>query len=640
MIVLILTILIYWPGLKGGFIFDDYSNLGEMSKYGDLSHWENAEKFIINGIAGPSGRPISLASFVLTASSWPVDATPFKIINLFIHLLCGFLLFIVIRLTLKTYGYIDQKAIWIALLGSSFWLVHPLFVSTTLYVIQRMTQLAMFFCLLGIAGYLYGRILLKTYPIKAYTIMTLSIGLGTVFATFSKENGALLPLLILVIEFCNPNKVTKPLWQWKAIFLWLPSLAIFLFLVKHINFSENIWPNRNFNQSERLLTETRILIEYLLHILIPQIEGNGLFQDGYLVSKSLTQPISTLFSSLFLSILLVFSFILKKRFPLFSLAILFFFAAHLMESTVLALELYFEHRNYLAAIFLFLPIAAFFYWLKDKINSAVLIFICFTIIGTLSWMTWQRSILWSNSENLLLYWAQKNPNSDRAQSLIARHFIRNGQELEANLLLEKAIEVNKNSGLLSFQLLLQKINSKKVKEQDFLNIIKRIPNQRADPQAIPWIRDISMTIANDPYLTSLYGDSMLSVLDTLLDKNAAYQSIPQFNSMMNFLKGMILAAQNKPDLAFEAYTQAYMIDQDIDMGISIVSDLANRGYREYALKLLGQVYNDCIDRSEGLLNRSKSSYIIDIKKLEQNIIQDISLNGAEFSLKDGGGNVN
>lgn len=623
-IVLTLTALIYWPGLKGGFIFDDYSNLGEMSKYGDLNQWENAKKFIMNGIAGPSGRPISLASFVLTASSWPVNATPFKIINLFIHLLCGFLLFITLNLTLKSYGYKKQDAIWISLLGSTLWIIHPFFVSTTLYVIQRMTQLAMLFCLLGIMGYLRGRTLLNIKPIKAYVIMSISIVLGTFFATFSKENGALLPLLILVIEFCNPNKNIKLIWKWRLIFLWLPSLAIILFLLKQINFSDHVWLNRNFNQIERLLTETRILTEYLKYIFIPTIEGNGLFQDGYTISKSLMQPISTLYSSLFLGMLIVLSFIFRRKFPLFSLAILFFFVAHLIESTILGLELYFEHRNYFASIFLFLPVASFLYWMKDKAHPIIVIFLCFIIIFTLSWMTWQRAKLWSNSENLLLYWAQKNPNSERSQSLIARHLIKNGQELEGMAVLEKMLEKN-NSGLLSFQLLIYKINLKIVKEQDFINTINEIPSQRADPQAMPWIRDASMTIANDADLAALFGDSMLSVLDALVAENSKYKSIPKFLSMINFLKGMILTAQNKSDLAVEAYTQAYILDRDIDMGISIVSDLANRGYRQAALNLLGRVYADCISLDKDILNQPKSEYVRKIKELKQNIIADMDV---------------
>ena len=99
-LVLIFTVLIYIPGLFGGFLFDDYPNLGEMTRYGDMSNWENAKSFIFNGFSGPTGRPLSLASFLLTAESWPTNAIPFKIINLIIHLMCGAGLYWVIYLIL------------------------------------------------------------------------------------------------------------------------------------------------------------------------------------------------------------------------------------------------------------------------------------------------------------------------------------------------------------------------------------------------------------------------------------------------------------------------------------------------------------------------------------------------------------
>ena len=81
----------------------------------------------------------------------------------------------------------EQQAIWIALIASGIWLLHPYFVSTTLYVVQRMAQLATLFTLIGIIGYLKARLLLAHKPILAYFYMALSIGLCTILATYSKE---------------------------------------------------------------------------------------------------------------------------------------------------------------------------------------------------------------------------------------------------------------------------------------------------------------------------------------------------------------------------------------------------------------------------------------------------------------------
>jgi hypothetical protein len=65
-----------------------------------------------------------------------------------------------------------------------------------------------------------------------------------------------------------------------------------------------------------------------------------------------------------------------------------------MESTVVGLELYFEHRNYLAAIFLFLPIASGLYLLRSKIDTKLVHLIVILILLILSFFTYERAKLW------------------------------------------------------------------------------------------------------------------------------------------------------------------------------------------------------------------------------------------------------
>lgn len=607
--ILLLTIIIYLPGLKAGFLFDDYPNLGEMSKYGDMHHWDNARKFVMNGIAGPTGRPISLLTFVPQADSWLENsAKPFKVVNLIIHLLCGILLYWVTQLLLRAYGEVKApKIAWIALLTTSFWLLHPLMLSTTLYVIQRMAQLPLLFSLLAMVGYFKGRSVLNVKPYFAYSLMTISLGLGTVLATLSKENGALLPLLILVIEFCNPNKNNRPLWQWRAVCLWLPSLAIVVMLLRYIDLSPDPWQNRNFNQIERLLTEGRVMVDYLLQLFAPRIEGYGFFQDGFLVSKGWFSPLSTLFSIIFLLVLFSASLIFRKKYPLIALAILFFFAAHLMESTFIGLELYFEHRNYVAAIFLFLPLAAGLYALSEKIKPSVVIFVSILILAFLATMTWQRATLWSNTDKLMLYWAQNSPNSPRAQSVIAAVLAKGGHYKEADEILEHALQKRPESGLLAFQLLLQKFEEGTVNHRDFIVAQNRVANQRADIQAVMATRDLILYVLDEPKFTAEYGDDLISLLNRMLD-NPSYVRIKDFKGYVIYLKGRILLSQNKSDAAYQNFSQALSILVDVDEGLNMVVILGNAGYLPQALQLLDQTATVYHKQPLDTLKRSKTYY--------------------------------
>ena len=611
--ILVLTVFVYWAGLQGNFLFDDYPNLQDLGTYGVIDSWDKVRNFISNGFSGPTGRPISLLSFLIDANTWPASPYSFKYTNLMIHLFNGVLLYWAILLLLKNYNYKENKSIWIALVASAIWLLHPYFVSTTLYVVQRMAQLATLFSLVGIVGYLKCRLSIPFRPVRAYIGMVFFLGLGTVFATYSKENGALLPFLILVIEFCNPNKMNRPIWQWRAFFLWLPSIAILVVLSKYITFAEDPWPNRNFNMIERLYSESRILCEYLFNLLIPQVELRGLYQDAFIVSKSIFNPITTLYSIVFLLALLFLALFFKNRYPLFALGILFFLTAHLMESTVIGLELYFEHRNYLAAIFLFLPIVSGLALLKDRIDARLVNLIVIFILGGLSFFTYERAKLWGNTPALELYWAQNSPNSPRAQSSIAGMLFDQGRVLEANLFLETAIQRMPESALLNMRLLLQKVYSDIATEQDFAITSQMLRKQPFDAQAVQALRNLVEYIT-EQHKAQHYGQWSLQLINEL-ETNNEYKNYPVFQRLMPYLKAKIYLEQGNVEKSLKYYSDAIILYNDVEAGMMMVSELATHGNMKEALVLLNTVETIYKKQEISTLKRSSKEYDFEIGRI-------------------------
>lgn len=619
--ILVLCASVYWVGLKGNFLFDDYPNLQDLGTYGVIDSWDKCRAFIFNGFAGPTGRPISLASFLIDANTWPTSPYPFKYTNLMIHLLNGVLLCWATLLLLKNYNYNEKKAIWISLVATAIWLLHPYMVSTTLYIVQRMAQLATLFTLIGIVGYLKSRLLLKTKPKLAYLYMAIAIVICTLLAIYSKENGALLPLLILVIEFCNPNKNHKPMWQWRAIFLWLPALAISLLMLKYVTFADNPWPNRNFNMVERLYSETRIVTEYLFNLIIPQIELKGLYQDGFDISRSFINPITTLYSTIFLTLLFVSSFILRKKLPLLAVAILFFFAAHFMESTVIGLELYFEHRNYTAALFLFLPFASGLYSLRKYISHHLVNLIVIIILAILSFFTYERAKLWGNTEELQLYWAKISPNSPRAQNSIAEVLLNQGRYQESNHFLEQAIQRMPDSALLNVRLLLQKVYMNIATEQDFIQTAYKLQTQPFDAQAVQALRTlVEYVTLNDKNLN--YVNSSLLLINTL-EKNAQYNHFPLFQRLMPYLKAKIYLAEKKPDQSLKQYQDAIVRYNDVEAGMMMVAELGSAGYLKQALILLDQVENIYQKQPKSDLKRSSKEYDSEISRIKTILMEQL-----------------
>lgn len=627
-----LTWAIYLPGLHGGFLFDDMPNLSELGTRGGIENWESFKSFVFHGAAGPLGRPISLASFLLDDNFWPSVPAPFKQTNLLLHLLTGVLLCWATLNLLRLYGVREEQARWGAILNMGFWMLHPYMVSTTLYVVQRMAQLATLFVLAGLAGYLHGRLVMQRRRTAGYLWMTFSLGLGTVLASLSKENGILLPMLTLVIEWCRPRPApadqataVPPDWRWRMVFLWLPSLAVLWTLGKEINFSPNAWPTRPFNQIERLLTEPRIVWEYLQHLFIPRIEGLGLFQDGYEISTSLSSPLATLPSLFGLVMLLLAGLLLRRKLPYVALAILFFFASHLIESTVVGLELYFEHRNYAAAVFLFLPIVMGLLWLAEKKSVFIAATTLCAMLTLLALLTWQRATLWSNTEALQNYWAVTSPLSPRAQNHLAMQMFQSNQPEKGFQLLEQASDRLPQSSLLTMQWLLQKVVRQAATPQDFGSVKNKLPAQRFDAQALLGIRMIVDSL-QEAGSRPEYRQHTLELLDVMRSL-PRYTAVPLFNRLEPYLRGSLLLGQGQYAQATASFKQAIQQYQDIDAALPMVADMGNSNRPHEAFELLQAAKDIYAKQPDKTLKRSRESYEQEIERFNRLLILDMqSLN--------------
>lgn len=627
-LILVLTFLVYLPGLHGGFLFDDFPNLEDLGTYGGVVDFNTLRAFVLGGFAGPTGRPLSLLSFLLNDNTWPSQAYSFKLTNVWIHLLVGLALCWATLQLLRLYGVTESKAVWIAVLSTSIWLLHPYFVSTTLYVVQRMAQLAALFGFAGLAGYLYGRLLLTGRPRAGYIWMTLSVGLGTLLATLSKENGALLPLLIVVIDFCQPKGTApRPAKWWSLFVIWLPSLVLVGALARMINFSPDLWPERPFNQPQRLLSEARILWEYLFHLYIPQIEGRGLFQDGYKISQGWTSPVSTLYSVVGLLILFVSALVLKKRWPFYSLAILFFFAAHLMESSVVGLELYFEHRNYVAAAFLFLPVALGIVLLAEKVRIKVPLVIGAILFTALVVMTLLRVDLWKDTDKLELYWAVSTPDSPRAHNAIAAFLVRQGRVDEANAHLQQAMISLPRSSLLTIRLLLQKVYAGTADERDFSDASEKLGTQPFDAQAVQGLRSLVDKVLEHPVSARYVGYSIHLV--DVMELNSNYRMLPVFQRLASYLKAKLYLADGNVDKAMAEYSLAMSRYVDTEASLMMLAELARAGYQERALELLPQARAIYEQQPARNMRRTSAEYDDEFARLEKNLLLDVAAKKAQ-----------
>lgn len=612
--ILVLAWFAYAPGLSGGFLFDDYPNLEGMGTYGGIVDWESFKSFVFTGFSGPLGRPISLASFVLDDNTWPSQGQWFKATNIKIHLINGLFLIWSMVLLLRVLKLGDESAIWIALIAGAIWMLHPYMVSTTLYVIQRMAQLSALFMFAGLVGYLHGRLLIARSVRSGYLWMTLSLFVGTILAVLSKENGILLPVAIAALELCFPESVPKLKFWWKVCFLWLPCLIVSLYLLQKLNLSTEPMPGRRFTQLERIMTQPRVIWEYLYHLCIPRIEGRGLFQDGYKISQGLFSPVTTFTSIIALFLLWFAAFRLRKQYPLIAIPVLFFFASHLLESTWLNLELYFEHRNYVASAFLFLPIAAALIGSAKYINVKLVCLCIFGILFLLGFLTWQRASLWSSSDRLEMYWAASTPESARAQNRIGTLMLQMGRIDESIHFLEDADDRFKTSSLLTINLLLVKVYAEVATEQDFNLAAERLKYQPFDAQSIKGLRSLVEWIVGQNKKTEYPGYALALTDAVRANKNYRENSI--YLRLHFYLKGMLFLKLDDYDMALKSYQRAMEIYAETDAALSMVADVANAGRPNEALILLRQAKEIYEAQSNASLQRSRSIYDAEFERME------------------------
>ena len=479
--VLGLVVLCYLPGLRGDFLFDDFANLPALGMEGRIHDAASLARYLSSGKADPTGRPLAMLSFLIDAQKWPADPFPFKRTNLVIHLFNGLLLGMLLRRLMSPHPGSANSILTLhkrnlaSILAAGIWLLHPLFVSTTLYIVQREAMLSCSFVLMGLIAWLRGREFLFEGDVR-HGLGWTALGLVgcTILATICKANGALLPVLALTIEASwlrhrtsqpVPSQPGALLYQrLRAGLLLLPTLLIALYLVYEgwRGVVHGVPSSRPWTLAQRLLTEPRVLTDYLRLLWMPQIYTPGLFNDQIKASTGILAPSTTLPAIGFVAALAATAWVGRHRAPALASAILFYFTGQLLESSTLGLELYYVHRNYLPAVLMFLPLALWLCGLNQQAelpgrtsgrdwHAFKLVLAALLVIG-LGWMTWQRASLWGDTAAQALMWARLNPESPRAQAMAAGTELEHGRASSARSRMLTALRDNPDELQLALNL--------------------------------------------------------------------------------------------------------------------------------------------------------------------------------------------
>lgn len=382
--------------------------------------------FANQGKAPKLYRPLPCLSFAINWYIGQDNTFGYHLVNFGFHLASAWLLYLLI---LKLLAVLKLKGSFnfghsknIALLAPILWAIHPIQTQAVTYIVQRMAVMAAFFYILGMLYYVKAR---TAETSRQRWIFGLLCGLWFLFAVGSKENAILLPFSLILLEWIffrggNTNFLYRPLF-WLTMGGTIGLSLILLFLWSNgtpIDMMRNWYNSRPFTFEERIMTQPRIVLGYLTQIFYPLPERLSITHDVN-VSTSIFHPWTTLPAMIIILSVILVACAFAHRFPLVAFGILFFFLNHIVESTILPLEMVFEHRNYLPSLFLFLPVAFCLQWflLKIRKNSCVVHTVMgsaiIMIIINLGLSTYTRNAAWATEISLWSDAARKAPNSIR-----------------------------------------------------------------------------------------------------------------------------------------------------------------------------------------------------------------------------------
>jgi tetratricopeptide (TPR) repeat protein len=405
--------IVYSNSLNSPFFFDDITNIVIRTSLHINSLTELF--FSLNQIFFKNGelyRPLSNLSFAINWIISGGNTVSYHILNILIHVVSSFFLFKTIFCLFETpklesVNLTDNDKYFIASFATLLWALNPIQVQAVTYIVQRMASLAGMFSIMSIFFYISFRQNKK----KLNIIFAI---LFYIFAFFSKENAAILPLVFILIELCFFDlKIDR------KVFIFILVNIIFIVFIAVIILDKNFfisiiegYTKRPFSLYERVLTQSRILVFYLSQFFYPVISRLSLCHDISL-STSIFSPLTTFFSLLFWIVGLVMAFLSRRKYPLISFAFLFFFITHLVESSIIPLELLFEHRNYFPSMFLFVPFSYFFLKLIQVYKTKQTKYFLYSFVGIIIFLfgigTYIRNYDWKSQE---AFWQDNILKSD------------------------------------------------------------------------------------------------------------------------------------------------------------------------------------------------------------------------------------
>ncbi len=547
----------YGNTLTNGFVYDDryfvVQNEGIRSWSHGWEHFTHPDRYL-GGLNWEIWRPIRNLSYTLDYSIGKLSPSVFHTTNLLLHLFNSCLVLLVIHRLSR-----QARA---ALIGALIFATHPVLTEAVGWIKGRDDLLSTAFFLLAVLTFHASLFSSSKKGTALWFCTTVSLAL------LSKEAAlALIPTCGIILWLFAPE--CYPDARRRAIRLLSVGVALsvtYFLLRTHVlgNVQQADWFTGD--RTSTWLTMCHVLVYYLQLALAP----NDLTIDyGHFPVTTSIVSASFLISATILTALFILAIINKKRAPLITLGILWFFLNLGPVSNVV------PTMQLLAERFIYLPMVGFcliagiclsqlYTSYGNTLSRARFLKVCAALILTLLMTTTiQRNRDWENDNTLYTSAHKVAPDNVHALVLLSNHHLENKRHRETRLLLDRPAVAGSNSSTLLRNLGVS-LYATGAKDRGVLMLHRALELDPLDPdaaddlsqisqgdndstQAVSWLRE---SLRRDPSIA--YRWANLSVILLAMERydesaEAAKEALAIDSRNINALKNLTVVAWKNED---------------------------------------------------------------------------------------------
>ena len=417
----LLVLIVFSPSFRCGFTnWDDGVYVTNQPLL--LHPGEHNLKDIFTTNVSNNYHPLTMLSLKWNTDAAHLNARPFHMTNVILHVLNSLLVFLLIYI-------LSKKRIWVAFFVAIFFGIHPMHVESVTWIAERKDVLYTLFFLLAAISYLKyisaGR--------KKFLWFILSLFLF-VFSCLSKAMAVSFTGVILLLDFYYERKITLKVLMEKIPFLILS--VIFGIVSVKAQAVDSIAPFGVITVFQRIMLGTYAMLIYIVKLFVPfKLSAfypyPTLLSDGTLPFIFYASP----FIALALIGLSVWSLKYKNRIFFFGFFFFLFTILLVLQFISVGQVIIAERYSYIPYIgLLFLLAMAYsnsFIPSSGKTFSKMLAIIITGVIiiagCTFSYITYNRTRIWNDDESLWTDVIKKYPGARQAYKNRGLHYVEKKQ---------------------------------------------------------------------------------------------------------------------------------------------------------------------------------------------------------------------